>query len=344
VDLSPAGMEPTSHSQHAANAAGMIPPFEVVRDGIAAVAVPVGMGNVPYTLCYLIEDSCGSLHVVDPGDDLDEGWALLLATLRELGKSVDDIATITVTHAHPDHLGMAGRLRSASGAPIGLHRLEVDDLRVDASEDRRERLPAQLRTWGVPAGQQQHFLGLQVPRGFGEFEPDVVLEGGSRLDVPGRNVLVRHTPGHTRGHLCLQVDDERLLLSGDHIIPTVVPGIGLGRGVMGEQISDYLESLEAIEELDAYEVLPGHGYRFRGLASRVRVIRDRHLARTQDVREVLGQAPSASVWEIASRLTWTAGWAGLPTMFKYSALAQTQMHVEFLRSGRAEPYLSPAAS
>jgi glyoxylase-like metal-dependent hydrolase (beta-lactamase superfamily II) len=339
-----AGVLPTSDQQYRASTGGETPGFEMIRDGIGAVAVPVGLGNVPYTLCYLIEDGGGSLHIVDPGDDLDPGWDSLVAALRLMGKSVSDVASITVTHFHPDHLAMAGRLRSASGAPIAMHRLDRDGLRIagTGAGAGRHGLGERLREWGVPREARDVLPRFTGPPRWADLEPDRLLEDGDHIDAPGRKLLIRHTPGHTAGHVCVQLDDERLLLSGDHVVPTVVPGIGLSAGAdSGEAISGYLDSLDAVGALDGYEVLPGHGYRFLGLAKRAGFIREHHLARTREVIDALGRAPGASVWETASQLTWSAGWDGLRPPFRFSALAQTQMHMQFVRSGRAATYLAP---
>jgi glyoxylase-like metal-dependent hydrolase (beta-lactamase superfamily II) len=337
-----AGVLPTSDQQYRASTGGKTPGFEMIRDGIGAVAVPVSLGNVPYTFCYLIEDGGGSLHVVDPGDDLDPGWDSLVSALRSMGKSVSDVASVTVTHFHPDHLAMAGRLRSASGAPIGMHRLDRDDLRAARSGAVRQGLGGRLREWGVPREAWDVLPRFTSLPGGPDFEPDWLLEDGDNIDAPGRRLLIRHTPGHTAGHVCVQLDDERLLLSGDHVVPTVVPGIGLPVGAgadSGEAISGYLDSLKAVAALDGYEVLPGHGYRFLGLAERAGFIREHHLARTREVIDALGRAPGASAWETASQLTWRSGWDGLRPLFLFPVLAQTQM--QFVRSGRAGTYLAP---
>jgi len=340
MTLEPPDLRPTSQAQYRASTGGTLPPFELIRDGIGAVAVPVGMGNVPYTFCYLIEDAHGALHVLDPGDNLAEGWALLMSAMAAMGRRVSDVATITVTHFHPDHLAIAERLRAESGARLALHPLEVEEIKAVLSAHGGDARNAQLISWGVPEDGRTLMLQFQGATGFRGVEPDYLIEEGSVIDAPGRTLLIRHTPGHTPGHICLQIEDEQLFLSGDHVIPTVVPGIGLGIGVPGGgAIDGYLASLADIEKLDAYEVLPGHGFRFRGLASRARFIRDHHLTRTREVSVILEQQPDLSVWEVARQLTWTATWEGLSTMFRFSALAQTSMHMDFVVSGRAEPYL-----
>ncbi|MDO9395297.1 MAG: MBL fold metallo-hydrolase, partial [Herbiconiux sp.] len=166
------------------------------------------------------------------------------------------------------------------------------------------------------------------------FTADRVLAHGDLLPIPGRRIRALHTPGHTPGHLCLVDDDERLLFTGDHLLPTIFPGLGLG-GPAPDALGDYLRSLDAVEHevahhTEAIDVLPGHGFRFTGLAGRVRVTRAHHLARSAEIAAILQLEPEATVWQTAERVTWTAGFANLSGFYLFSALAQTAMHREYL--------------
>ncbi|MEO7348780.1 MAG: hypothetical protein ABIW32_02800, partial [Terrimesophilobacter sp.] len=95
-------------------------------------------------------------------------------------------------------------------------------------------------------------------------------------------------------------------------------------------IDDYLRSLAAVAKLDEFEALPGHGYRFRGVAGRCAETTAHHEKRTSEVAAAF--SPELSVWDLASRLTWTAGWENLHRLALLSALSQTSLHME--RAGR----------
>ncbi|MFF1635321.1 MBL fold metallo-hydrolase [Leifsonia sp. NPDC058248] len=69
--------------------------------GIRALKVAMPGGHIPYSLCYLIEDAHGDVHLVDPGWSSDENWASLERALAASGQRIDDVATIAVTHLHP---------------------------------------------------------------------------------------------------------------------------------------------------------------------------------------------------------------------------------------------------
>ena len=98
-------------------------------------------------------------------------------------------------------------------------------------------------------------------------EPDVLLNDGDDIDLPGRRLRVVWTPGHTPGHICLHDADHDLLLTGDHLLPRITPNIGLAPGGPGSPLHGYLASLRRLRGYDSAEALPAHEYRFRGIAA-----------------------------------------------------------------------------
>jgi|SRR6476660_571542 len=117
------------------------------------------------------------------------------------------------------------------------------------------------------------------------------------------------TPGHTGGSICLADHEHNLLITGDHLLPHMYAGLGLGAPTLNNPIADYLDSLDVIDRGDHVEVLPGHGYRFTGLTERGADARSDHLTRNQEVSNVLAADPGATIWDIATQLSWTAGWS-----------------------------------
>ena len=153
---------------------------------------------------------------------------------------------------------------------------------------------------------------------------DALLQHDQLLDIPGRTVRVLHTPGHTSGSLCLLEGD--VLFTGDLVLPTIFPGVGLG-GPSEDPLGEYLHSLDLVEGLGDPLVAPGHGYVFRGLGERVASIRAHQLGRTAEVTEIVHRHPRATVWEVASHVTWTGGWDALTGFHRISALSQTAMRM-----------------
>ena len=302
--------------------------------------MPMGTTGPPYNLCYIIEDSAGDLHVVDPGIESGDNWALLLQNLRGIGKSVSDVRAVVATHLHPDHLGLAARIRAASGARLILHREEDSAVGELTLGTREEEVSQRAERWGVPAAHRGRLARSNTSAEVASFPPaDLVCEDGDQVPVPGRELQVIHTPGHTSGHICLRERQERIIFTGDHVLPTINSGIGLGGGTSANQVDAYLTSLETIAEFDDHVAAPGHQYGFRNIRERCGSIAAHQLQRTREVRAALESTPHAPIWDLASRLAWSSGWENLSGYMLVSALAQTEMHVDFLRSGLAERHL-----
>jgi glyoxylase-like metal-dependent hydrolase (beta-lactamase superfamily II) len=326
-------MRATSAAQAAAAVDLSVPDMEEIRQG--TWAVPLGMpdSSLGYVLSYLIADDAGGLHSIDPGWANDENWRVLVTAIDHLGRTMSDVRTISLTHLHADHVGLAAKLQAASDARLTMGAVEYEGMRELAHPMSADSAQIQLDGWGVPPARQGEILGTTFPSRLSEpLVPDSFLVDGAELDIPGRTVRVVHTPGHTSGHLCFVDDQEQLLFTGDHVLPTVYPGLGLGGTSASNPVVDYLASLERLAPYDRFEVLPGHGYRFRGLASRRAELADHVQQRTDGVAVVLEANPSASVWQIAERLEWSLGWHNLRGAMLRSALLQTAMHVERVRS------------
>ena len=68
--------------------------IEMLAPGIRALKVSMPGGHIPYSLCYLIEDSRGDVHLVDPGWPSDENWKSLERALEASGHRIDDVASV----------------------------------------------------------------------------------------------------------------------------------------------------------------------------------------------------------------------------------------------------------
>ncbi|WP_403022369.1 MBL fold metallo-hydrolase [Salinibacterium sp. GXW1014] len=325
---------PVSAAELDAHREGRLPAMERVVEGVWTVPLAIPPGHMPYTLSYLIEDARGGVHLVDPGWDLDENLDALELALGRIGRGWADVASVIVTHLHPDHIGLAGRVRALHGVPVVLHRLEHEaQQRVAALEARPEHVHDELTRWGVPAERFDEVRGYATKGARVIVEGDILVQDGQLLDVPGRRIRALHTPGHTPGHMCLLDEGDGLLFTGDHVLPKVVPGIGLGGPVDYNPLERYLHGMADIARYDGCEALPGHGYRFRGVTARATEIARHHLKRTAEVARLVEHGDPGSTWETASRLTWSRGWENLARHYLIAALRQTELHLELVRGG-----------
>ncbi len=124
-----------------------LPPVERVASGVWSVPVPIPDNPLRYVLSYLIEHQSGFV-LVDPGWDAPASWQALSDGLAACSVPLSAVTAVLVTHVHPDHHGLSGKVREASGAWIGMHEGEDALLArfARAGHARRDgRLPALVR-------------------------------------------------------------------------------------------------------------------------------------------------------------------------------------------------------
>ncbi|MGH9046199.1 MAG: MBL fold metallo-hydrolase, partial [Acidimicrobiales bacterium] len=90
----------------------VLPPVESLGDGLWSVPVPMPQSSLRYVLVYLMELPDG-VAMIDAGWDTEEAWTALNDGLGKAGYAVGDVKSVLVTHIHPDHYGLAGRVREA---------------------------------------------------------------------------------------------------------------------------------------------------------------------------------------------------------------------------------------
>ena len=317
-------MIPFATEQFAAHSEGRLPSVLEIAPRTWAFALPLPVGPPPYTLVYAFADASANVHLLDTGWDLPGSLELLSAGLEQVGLALDRVESVTATHLHSDHLGLAEGIRAASGARIQVH--EAEQRGLDEFAARGVTVP-DLGSWGVPAELHEGIAALVGRTRPEQVTADVLLTHDQLLDIPGRSVRVLHTPGHTPGSLTLLEGDT--VFTGDLVLPTIFPGVGLG-GDSDDPLADYLSSLDLVEALGDPLVAPGHGYVFRGLGERVAASRAHQVGRTDEVAAILAAHPEATVWEVASHVTWTGGWESLRGFHQASALSQTAMRMRYI--------------
>lgn len=326
-------IEVTGHAQFDAWAAKTMPPVEEVRPGVWSIPVTFPHNPMRYTLAYLLVGH-GESVVVDPGWDSEQGWGELTAGLAVAGVELAALTGIVVTHYHPDHLGMAGRLQDATGAWLALGEAEIMPNRWapdQASFIARDT--AQYRSWGVPAERIAEVTF--APGSWAELieldEPGVRLQDGQLLPVAGLDVQVVATPGHTSGHIALLDRAGGYVLTGDHVLPRITPHLSLEVAGSTNPVAQYLSSLEFLAAVvdDAAEVFPAHEYRFKGLGERTEQLIAHVQERSREVAAAM--TGGSTVWDVASKVTWSRGFESLKGYTLRLALAETASHMAYLR-------------
>ena len=249
------------HAQRARGAAAANDPFpgvEKVRDGLWSIPVPLPNNSLRYVLVYVFETDRGP-YLIDAGWNTDDAFGALSAGMEEVGCDMADVQGVMVTHIHPDHYGLAGRIREASGAWISLHPADAELIhdRYDEPDDLLDRVAAALRTHGRAgrgAGRRCRTPPCRSCRWSTRSSPTSCSRTGHKPEVPGWDLTAIWTPGHSPGHLCFYEATHELMLSGDHVLPRITPNIPYHPQAGANPLGDYLASLD---KLEPYEVERG---------------------------------------------------------------------------------------
>ena len=309
-----------------------LPPVDEVRPGLWSIPVPIPDNPLRYVFVYAFETDRGA-YLVDAGWNTDDAYDTLCAGLATAGMDITDVRGVLVTHIHPDHYGLAGRVREASGAWVALHPADAAliDARYDDPADLLERVGRMLRRMGAPAEELESLRNAAMPvMAFVScVKPDVLVEDGDKPDVPGWDLEALWTPGHSPGHLCFWEPRHRLLLSGDHVLPRITPNIPFHPQAGDDPLGAYLESLKRLDTYDADEVLPAHEYRFAGLRARLAELRLHHEHRFAEVVAAI-EGGHTTAWAVAERMEWSRPWERIRGFMRRAAAAEALAHLRAL--------------
>ena len=309
-----------------------LPPVERVRPGLWSIPVPLPNNSLRYVFVYAFETDRGP-YIVDAGWNTDDAFAALDTGLNHAGFSITDVCGVLVTHIHPDHYGLAGRVREASGAWVALHPADAALIR-DRYEDPTkliQRVETMLRRLGAPADELSSLgqAAMPVLPLVSAAVPDVLFEDGARPDGPGWDLSAIWTPGHSPGHLCFWEPRYRLMLSGDHVLPRITPNIPFHPQADANPLGDYLQSLDKLHGYESEEVLPAHEHRFVGLDARLNELRAHHERRFAEVVSSIKDGVDTA-WGIAGRMRWSRPWDRIEGFMRRAAVAEAMAHLRAL--------------
>jgi glyoxylase-like metal-dependent hydrolase (beta-lactamase superfamily II) len=206
--------------------------------------------------CYLIDTPEG-ITLVDAG--MPGHWKDLQRELSSLGKSVDDIRGLVLTHGDSDHIGFAERLRSEHGVPVFVHAADADRARTGE----KPKTP----TGPMRLGPALRFFGYGIRKNAlrARYVGEVTeIADGDVLDLPGSPVIVG-MPGHSPGSVAVHVPVADAVFVGDALTTRhVLTGrTGPQPAPFTDDPDEALASLDRIAGLQASWVLPGHGTPWR---------------------------------------------------------------------------------
>jgi glyoxylase-like metal-dependent hydrolase (beta-lactamase superfamily II) len=323
------------------------PEISEVAPGILRAELPISMPGLGHVNCYVLEDERG-VAVVDPGLPGPASYDALVDRLEQAGIPLARIHTVVITHSHPDHYGGAHRLHQELGAEILTHRSFRrwwDATEPDGEDPEVDERAPRTGPWDRPTpwggqpyrpameGRSPEQFRSEMATHLVDVRPTVRVDDADVVRLARRDWVAMHTPGHTSDHLCLYDPVEGVVLSGDHVLPTITPHIS-GIGDQDDPLAEFFHSLERMTTLTGVRIaLPAHGDPFTDLAGRAVDIRHHHeerLTRLRRASNEMGRA--ASVHELMQHLFSERAWGSM-------AESETYAHLEHLRLlGQAESH------
>lgn len=195
---------------------------------------------------------------------IDAAWpkdyALVVDSLDRIGSAPAQVEAVVLTHAHPDHIGVAERFRSDHGSTIHAHARERGHA-LGEYEQHVRTIDLILRMWRPSVFA---FASTPILHGALNVTPAAAVEvfESDPIDAPGGPVPV-FTPGHTSGHCSFLLPAHGVVVTGDALVNqnllTGRPGPRLMPRIFSHDWEQAASSLDNLAGLDADVLLPGHG-------------------------------------------------------------------------------------
>ena len=178
------------------------------------------------TNCYLIiNKETKEAILVDPADN-----ALRISNVIE--ENGCTLKAILLTHGHFDHIMALNDLKKKYNVPVYAHEEEEDVLKQSSLN--MSGMVGQIYTT----------------------QADIYVKDGEHLKLAGLDVIVLHTPGHTKGGACYYFPEEKVLMSGDTLFHCSIGRTDFPTGSMSQLVRSVEEQLFVLP--DDVQVYPGH--------------------------------------------------------------------------------------
>jgi len=288
---------------------------------------------------WLLEDGMG-WTIVDCGiaskltKDL---WQQIFASHPTLaapapGTQTFQATRVLVTHAHPDHIGLAHWLCERFGVSLWMSHadyLTAHAIREDIAGHTLDNLLHMFRSNGL-GGEELRRMSLRdnhYRRAVPEFPQSFhrVMDGDEiRIGDHTWRVIVGY--GHSPEHAALYSSKLGVLISGDMVLPKITTNISVWAvNPDGDPLKLFLDSLKRYAGLPADTlVLPSHGLPFRGLHERIGQLEQHHRQRCEELHEACTRPLSA--------------FEAIPTLFQreldtqqlFFAMGEAMAHLHYL--------------
>ena len=305
--------------------------YEEILKNVYRIEVPLPGNPLKVLNSYLFIGKERNL-LVDTGFRMEECRKALTSGLTALGADMND-TDILLTHMHSDHSGLAPDIASPN-TRIYISETDLSWLIRENKWAAEDQELVMYRKAGMPEDMLRNARSIHP--GY-KLAPDQNFRDYKTLPKSGKipagdyELTIIPTPGHTPGHVCLWLESEKTLFSGDHVLFDITPNIQKWVS-MENSLGSYLASLRMIRQLPAEKVFPAH--RETGdLKARIDELLAHHTFRLNECKKVVTEAPGLTAFDITGRMTWrirAKNWEDFPPSQKWFAVGECLSHLDFL--------------
>lgn len=292
-----------------AAADGLRYPFETPPQPDEVIEVAPGLVWVrlalPFRLnhvnVYLIADGDG-WAMVDTGIG-NEATIAAWTVLFEGPLKSFNVTRLIVTHAHPDHVGLAGWIVERFGCALYMSQVEYLQSAYHQHRGSEERKLAQ-RLFFRRHGMDEDITDQLLGRGQEYLKRVSILPAsyhrlskGDDVTIGSRTFKVLTGGGHSLDQVMLYCEADNIFLSADQVLSKISPNVSVWAVEPdANSLGEYLGSLAELERdlPDDVLVLPGHGVPFYGVKTRIRQLADHHEERCQLIAKACAETSKTS--------------------------------------------------
>jgi len=303
---------------------------EEIFPDLFRIKIPLPDTPLKYLNSYVIKAHPRSL-IIDTGLNHEVCLNAMREGLAEISLDLDQ-ADIFITHLHADHFGLVTKLANENTRVF----FNRPDAEIIENWQGFEPMIRYAVKNGLSEDTLRESLSKHPGRKFGtDWRPPLnILSDGQQMTVGPYQFTCIHTPGHTRGHMCLYEPNKKFLIAGDHILINITPNIQCWTED-DDPLKNYLESLDKTRALDVEMVLPGHRRLFENCRARIDELKAHHAARLEEVLDILADQSPLDAFQTASYMRWdieAENWAAFPPAQKWFATGEAISHLRCLEN------------
>jgi|LGVE01.1.fsa_nt_gb glyoxylase-like metal-dependent hydrolase (beta-lactamase superfamily II) len=317
--------------------------IEKIIENIYRIEVKLPNSPLGSLNSYVIKGKDRNL-LIDTGFNRIECLESLQLGLKELDVSMDN-TDIFLTHLHADHSGLVSKIASPN---TKIYMSDVDKEILDKQLLESDIFWSETDEMGKREGVPAEILDLATRENPGKkyatdrnFE-HISIKEGSQIRVDDNVLTCVSSPGHTPGHMCLYLENKKVMFLGDTVLFGISPNITVWIGY-SNPLAQYLESLEKIKGYSVDFPLVGHRKIEGNLSQRAEELIAHHEMRLLEIESIIAETPGITSYEVASKMKWsirTLNWQTFPLEQKWFAVAEALAHLEYLdNAGRVKKIL-----